>query len=79
MNGASCSRPADEGLAGEPAGDPPGDGAGVAERIGLAALELARRAQAAGLTTLGRLLESAALEAGSEAATRRWPGDGAQD
>jgi len=79
MNGASSSGPADHRPAGELADNLPSAGASVAEYIGIAALELARRAQAAGLTTLGYLLESAALEAGTEAATQRWPDDVAQD
>jgi len=53
-----------------------GDGAGggrarVAEDLGLAALKLAVLARNAGLTTLGYLLEAAALEAGAEAASVR--------
>jgi len=47
----------------------------VAENIGFAALDLARCARAAGLTALGYLLECAALEAGAEAAARKWPVD----
>jgi hypothetical protein len=53
--------------------------AAVAEQIGLTALALAREANGAGLTTLGFLLESAALEAGAEAAARRWPADAAKN
>lgn len=51
------------------------DPAKIAEEIGLAALELAKRARAAGLTSVGFLLESVALEAGAEAAKREWPAD----
>jgi hypothetical protein len=54
------------------------DGGQLAEDIGAAALELARRANAAGMTTLGFLLESVALEAGAEAVARRWPPDAAE-
>jgi hypothetical protein len=50
-------------------------GAGAAQEIGMAALDLAQRARAAGLTTLGYLLEGVALEAGTEAAARQWPLD----
>jgi hypothetical protein len=53
----------------------PDDGAKLAEEIGIAALELAKRAQDAGLHTIGFLLESVALEAGAEAAARQWPAD----
>lgn len=53
----------------------PTNSAKIAEDIGAAALELATRAHAAGLPTIGFLLESVALEAGTEAATRRWPAD----
>jgi hypothetical protein len=51
------------------------ESAAVAEQIGLAALALAKEANSAGLTTLGFLLESAALEAGAEAAASRWPAE----
>jgi hypothetical protein len=51
------------------------DSAEIAEEIGFAALELAKRANAAGLMTIGYLLESAALEAGAEAAERQSPID----
>lgn len=62
------------------AGGEPGraDSAQIAEDIGVAALELASRAHAAGLPTIGFLLESAALEAGAQAATRRWPADASE-
>lgn len=51
------------------------DSALVAEHIGIAALKLAQLAQTAGLSALGHHLESVALEAGAEAAARRWPAD----
>jgi hypothetical protein len=51
------------------------DSARVAEDIGTAALDLAKRARDAGLTTVGYLLESVALEAGAEAVARQWPTD----
>lgn len=54
---------------------PANDTGDVAENIGFAALDLASRAQPAGLTKLGYLLECAALEAGAEAAARKWPVD----
>jgi hypothetical protein len=54
------------------------DSASVAEEIGLAVLELAKRAQGAGLSAVGYLLESVALEAGAEAAARRWPTDASE-
>jgi hypothetical protein len=52
----------------ENAGSAGSDSAKIAEDIGVAALELAKRARDAGLPTIGYLLESAALEAGAEAA-----------
>jgi len=51
------------------------DHARIAEDIGIAALDLAQRARAAGLTAVGFILESAALEAGAAAAAARWPAD----
>jgi len=51
------------------------DTARVAEELGMEALGMAKWARAAGLTTLGFLLESAALEAGTQAAALRWPSD----
>jgi hypothetical protein len=51
------------------------DDARIAEDIGLAALDLAQRARAAGLTTVGYILESAALEAGAAAVGMRLPAD----
>ena len=47
------------------------DRAKTAEEISAQALELAKRARAAGLTALSHALEAAALEA----ATVCWPGD----
>jgi hypothetical protein len=54
----------------------PADSAKIAEDIGMAALELAERARTAGLTTIGYLLESVALEAGAQAAAGHWRADG---
>ena len=51
------------------------DTARIAEELGMEALGLAKRARAAGLTTLGFLLESAALEAGAQVAALQWPED----
>jgi len=53
----------------------PTDCARVAEEIGIAALKLAQRAHAAGLTSIGYFLETVAIQAGAEAATRQWPSD----
>jgi len=53
----------------------PADSAKIAEDIGMAALELAERARTAGLTTIGYLLESVALEAGAQAAAGHWRAD----
>jgi len=50
----------------------------IAEDIGIAALKLATRAHDAGLTTIAHLLQSVALEAGAEAATRWWSDDVAE-
>ena len=76
MSRADFSRPPTEGPADASARQPaPIDSAKIAEDLGIAALELARRAHAAGLTTIGYLLETVALEAGAEAATRQWPAD----
>jgi hypothetical protein len=49
--------------------------ADTAVTIGLEAIELARRARAIGLSSVAHALESAALQAGSEAATAQWPTD----
>ena len=51
------------------------DSSQIAEQLGMEALDMAKRARAAGLTTLGFLLESAALEAGTQAAALQWPED----
>jgi hypothetical protein len=51
------------------------DTARIAEELGMEALDLAKRARGAGLTTLGFLLESAALEAGAQVAALQWPED----
>jgi hypothetical protein len=64
------------GQGGEPAWH---DTAQIAEDLGMAALDLAQKARAAGLTTLAYLFESAALEAGAEAAAARWPSDEVRD
>ena len=76
MSRADVSRPPDEGLADESAGKTRiYNSAEIAEDIGIAALGLAKLARDAGLTTIGYLLESVALEAGAEAAMRQWPAD----
>lgn len=76
MSRADVSRPLAEGLADESVRKPPpDDSAKIAENIGVAALKPAKRARAAGLTSIGYLLETVALEAGAEAATRQWPAD----
>ena len=51
------------------------DGENAAQDIAFVALDLAKRARAAGLTTLGHQLEMVALEIGAQAAAGRWPGD----
>lgn len=56
----------------------PCDNGKLAEEIGVVALELAKRANTAGLTNLGFLLETVALEAGAEAVARRWPAETAE-
>jgi hypothetical protein len=43
--------------------------------IGTDALALAKRARAIGMNAVAHLLESAALQAGSEAAAAQWPTD----
>ncbi len=76
MSRADVSGPPAEGLADESAGKTrPYNSAKIAEDIGIAALGLAKLAREAGLTTIGYLLETVALEAGAEAATRQWPAD----
>jgi hypothetical protein len=56
----------------------PPEAARIAQDIGVATLELSRRAHDAGLTVIGYLLESVALEAGAEASARRWPANRTQ-
>lgn len=75
------ARLTDQAEAAAPDADRPlhGETAAVAEQIGFAALALAKEANCAGLTVLGYLLESAALEAGAEAAARKWPADAAKN
>ena len=76
MSWADVSRPLAEGLADESAGKTRTyNSAEIAEDIGIAARGLAKLAREAGLTTIGYLLESVALEAGAEAAARQWPAD----
>ncbi len=71
--------PADPGtIRSRDSGSAPPDTGRIAADIGAAALELAKQANRVGLTGLGYLLESAALEAGAEAASRAWPADGAE-
>jgi hypothetical protein len=55
------------------------DSARIALGIGVTALDLARQASAAGLTTLAFLLENVALEAGTQAEARQWPSDARDD
>ncbi len=78
MSRASLSAQTDHVAECSAGGRPAESSAAVAENIGVAALELAKRAQAAGLTTLGYLLESVALEAGAAAAASSWPADAAE-
>ena len=49
--------------------------ADTAVNIGMDALDLAKRARAAGLASVAHMLETAALQAGSEASAARWPSD----
>jgi hypothetical protein len=53
----------------------PPEAARIAQDIGLAAFELSRRAHDAGLTVIGYLLESVALEAGAQAAAPQRPAE----
>jgi hypothetical protein len=77
MSRANCSRHPADGSADQSVGmATPSDGAKLAEDIGIAVLDLAERARAAGLSNIGHLLELVALEAGAEAAAKRWPADG---
>jgi hypothetical protein len=79
MSRANSSRPPAGGFPDQSAGLPAiNDSASVAEEIGLAVLELAKRAQGVGLTMIGYLLESVALEAGAQAAARQAPADAAE-
>ncbi len=78
MSRADFSRPKAEGVADESRKPLSYDSGKTAEDIGIAALKLAKRARDAGLSTLGHLLETVALEAGAEAATRQWPADAAE-
>ncbi len=76
MSRADVIRPLVEGLADESAGKTRTyNSAEIAEDVGIAARGLAKLAHEAGLTTIGYLLESVALEAGAEAAARQWPAD----
>jgi len=79
MSRANVSRFPGKGPAEASAGKPVSvDSAKIAEDIGIAALKLATRAHDAGLTTIAHLLQSVALEAGAEAATRWWSDDVAE-
>jgi hypothetical protein len=69
---AGCENGVSDNGVSESAGS---DSAKIAEDIGIAALELAKRARDAGLPTIGYLLESAALEAGAEAAAGQLQAD----
>jgi hypothetical protein len=76
MSRAHVIRPLAEGLADESAGKTRTyNSAEIAEDVGIATRGLAKLAREAGLTTIGYLLESVALEAGAEAAARHWPAD----
>jgi hypothetical protein len=76
MSRTICSEfPADRAADQAAAAPAVDDSAKIAEDIGIAALVLAQRAHAAGLPTLGYLLESIALEAGAEAAATQSPAD----
>jgi len=75
MSRANVSRFPGKGSAASAGKPVPVDSAKIAEDIGIAALKLAKRAHAAGLAAIAFLLETVALEAGAEAATRRWPAD----
>lgn len=56
----------------------PCDTVRLAEEIGMEALDMAKRAQEAGLPTLGFLLEAVALEASAQADAARWPSDASE-
>ena len=49
----------------------------IAHELAIEALGMAKWARSAGLTSVGFLLESAALEAGAQAAAMQWPEDSA--
>ena len=72
MSRADGNRLRADGRGDRRAGKPARNHVKVAEDIGMAALRLAKRARAAGLTAAGHLLETAALEAAAEAAARQW-------
>jgi hypothetical protein len=73
MSRADLNRLPAESLADRPGGEQaPIDSAKTAEEIGIAALDLAKRARDAGLTTISHLLETIALEAGAEASAMQW-------
>ncbi len=54
------------------------DPARIAHELAIEALGLAKSARAVGLASVGFLLESAALEAGAQAAAMQWPEDSAE-
>jgi hypothetical protein len=54
------------------------DPARIAHELAIEALGMAKSARAVGLTSVGFLLESAALEAGAQAAVMQWPEDSAK-
>ncbi|HYA04308.1 MAG TPA: hypothetical protein VEF90_00315 [Xanthobacteraceae bacterium] len=56
----------------------PYDTARIAEEIGIEALAMAKSAHAAGLSTIGYLLENVALAAGTESLARQWPADASE-
>ena len=72
---AGSTSPDSGALTRDAAGGAARDAGRIAADIGTAVLELAKRANGAGLTTLGYLLEIAALEAGAEAGSCAWPAD----
>ena len=68
-------RPSSESPAEDQAAEFAPNRARIAEEIGIAVFELLALARAAGLTSVGHLLELAALEAGAQAATPQIPPD----
>ena len=54
------------------------DPARIAHALAIEVLGLAKSARAVGLASVGFLLESAALEAGAQAAAMQWPEDSAE-